>query len=933
MMNSPQNIYWRRKLNALLHDSPDKATDIQGHISRADLLKKLDQFKKDEFFGNQADWEASAADRFPFPSPLKLTQALSEIQEYPHPMGGSSLPVSHFNSADEALEVSQKSRPFILSADENASDPRADFITAWRFWRNWASSIDPRLAHIPADTRIPDHSIWNHLSITTAFQGALPSDDTKRDHPDTDLQPRLLLFSLGPVQDLIAAARSTRDLWSGSYLLSYLISKALGKISLDLGPDHVIFPNLLDQPLVDLQLKENIYDNHTFSDNSIWEGFQYQTNNISKLLTPSLPNRFMALIPAINPYDGTSADAYAQKLSDCIQQELDQIKESVIDLLTPAQLGDIAEFHEHRIDEQVDKALEIHWQILPIPGNVEELDSWMNALPEDEEKNDDGEVSYAPRQALKSIREIIESSLECKPQYPLKASTNWAGLNALIAWLHDGAKSQRSFTAWREGRWQSGKKFNKDSLTGKEEAVLVFSSKEQHRPLVENFCTQQLEMSKGTFKPGEALGAMTLIKRLWWKSRLLQEDILPLNYEDVRKKHPMPNTHSIAKGNPFDDSDEADAQAERDTSEKYFAMLAFDGDQMGKWISGSKSPELSHCLSPKAKGFYQQYAPEAMSKAKRAVTPSWHQQFSEALGNFSFHTAQRIVEAFDGRLIYAGGDDVLAMLPAKDALPCARALRAAFRGEKKLNHLVKGVLTGVNKKKKSDRNTQIFKIQHDGYLQLHPNSGALHGAQEHLLSDPVDFPVIVPGPAADASVGIAIAHYKSPLQDVVKAAQAAEKRAKRKLEDGGLGRGAVAVTLFKRSGEILEWGTKWEGKGKELLDNLIENLTNKKLNGRFPHKLEALLTLYLPQSTSIQTDADFENNFADIIKIEINHCLTRNAGGKLDDDSITLFSAYWNELSGLKNTSFAKKLTLFINLLRTAAWMTRTSQSDETTEA
>ena len=33
----------------------------------------------------------------------------------------------------------------------------------------------------------------------------------------------LLLFQLGPVQESIAQARSTRDLWSGSYLLSWLV--------------------------------------------------------------------------------------------------------------------------------------------------------------------------------------------------------------------------------------------------------------------------------------------------------------------------------------------------------------------------------------------------------------------------------------------------------------------------------------------------------------------------------------------------------------------------------------------------------------------------------------------------------------------------------------------------------------------------------------
>ena len=37
----------------------------------------------------------------------------------------------------------------------------------------------------------------------------------------------LLLLSLGPVQSFIASARKTEDLWSGSYILSYMTEKAI----------------------------------------------------------------------------------------------------------------------------------------------------------------------------------------------------------------------------------------------------------------------------------------------------------------------------------------------------------------------------------------------------------------------------------------------------------------------------------------------------------------------------------------------------------------------------------------------------------------------------------------------------------------------------------------------------------------------------------
>ncbi len=56
----------------------------------------------------------------------------------------------------------------------------------------------------------------------------------------------LLALSIGPVQEFIAAARRTRDLWFGSYLLSE-VSKAAAKSVSDAG-GRLIFPH----PEIDL---------------------------------------------------------------------------------------------------------------------------------------------------------------------------------------------------------------------------------------------------------------------------------------------------------------------------------------------------------------------------------------------------------------------------------------------------------------------------------------------------------------------------------------------------------------------------------------------------------------------------------------------------------------------------------------------------------
>jgi len=76
-----------------------------------------------------------------------------------------------------------------------------------------------------ADTRVPNHSIIDHLEITAALQSC---------KKDGKIDAALVMFAIGPVQELIAQARKTVDLWAGSYLLSYLTYKAIEYIGINL---------------------------------------------------------------------------------------------------------------------------------------------------------------------------------------------------------------------------------------------------------------------------------------------------------------------------------------------------------------------------------------------------------------------------------------------------------------------------------------------------------------------------------------------------------------------------------------------------------------------------------------------------------------------------------------------------------------------------
>ena len=101
---------------------------------------------------------------------------------------------------------------------------RKALLTLWRFGPELREEADNgKLGELwkllPADTRIPDHSIWDHLDLVSAFAGAFAADPQG--------EAALLALSIGPVQSFIAAARKMEDLWAGSHLLERLAWQAM----------------------------------------------------------------------------------------------------------------------------------------------------------------------------------------------------------------------------------------------------------------------------------------------------------------------------------------------------------------------------------------------------------------------------------------------------------------------------------------------------------------------------------------------------------------------------------------------------------------------------------------------------------------------------------------------------------------------------------
>ena len=338
---------------------------------------------------------------------------------------------------------------------------------------------------------------------------------------------------------------------------------------------------------------------------------------------------------------------------------------------------------------------------------------------------------------------------------------------------------------------------SKDVLSGKEE---IIGDAE--------FWTKNVDLWKGA----GAFGAMNCIKRLFPLEYLNQRFTSRRKYWDDMS---MVNTRDLAALNQ-DGTSGVDDEGEPKPVNGYIAVLAMDGDSMGAALQKLKTK--------------QEYA-----------------LFSRTLAGFAECEADQIVKNHAGVLVYAGGDDVLALLPSDSALHCAKELRDAFR-----------------------KTMSAYEL--------------------------------------DSSCGIAVAHYMFPLQRTVQEARFAEARAKTKR-----GRAAFAISLLKRSGEILHWGAGWESKAFELYQLYTAMAAPEEASSRFPYALAQLLQ---PYQLSEETPADFKG----IVFKEFQHVRSRQTLCEKEDTGKQFdpfVKDYLDHLFEVKNPAD------FTNLFLASAFMNR----------
>jgi CRISPR-associated protein Cmr2 len=237
-------------------------------------------------------------------------------------------------------------------------------------------------------------------------------------------------------------------------------------------------------------------------------------------------------------------------------------------------------------------------------------------------------------------------------------------------------------------------------------------------------------------RDNEKLGSKALIKRLISNANgFLGEDFKN-----------FPSTRNIAADNLKLKDDEKDFEGKDVRS--YLAVLHMDGDRIGATLGNIRDL-------------------------------STHQQFSTALGQFASSVGEIVSGYGESRLIYAGGDDVLALLPLKYVLTCSNKIRQKFENTMK-----------------------PFTYTVDGEIM-----------------------------SPTMSAGIAITPATFPLDRAIELARKAETSAK-----DDYGRNALVITEAHSSGQMRDAGAKWDDI-VGLMSNAQQLFSDNKLSAKIGYEL------------------------------------------------------------------------------------------------
>ncbi|HOT30318.1 MAG TPA: type III-B CRISPR-associated protein Cas10/Cmr2, partial [Candidatus Ozemobacteraceae bacterium] len=828
-----------KKLTAWLHDPAEKALvllqDPSGHEGgtiknlRAEL--KLDTPDDDV---KTADRWSSAADRPQWPRNeadgrfAPWTQVrFADKPVLIHPLTGREFDLKSLGELDYQQVKAVSLEHFRSLIQLGHGDDRLTCLAFWRFGSELGRpGLDALWRVLPADTRVPDHSIWNHLDTVSAFAGAMEGNDG----------PALLSMSFGPVQGFIAQARSTSDLWSGSHLLSMLVWEAMRAIAEEIGPDAFLFPQLRGLAVVDawlLGLAEAAGAKDAWRERFKGSDWLKKTTDENPLFAAALPNKFLALVPR------SKAGELAEKACTAARNAARAWAIEAAKRVSGQDTG-------HWLD-QIEKQLagfpHVFWAAVEWPGTCagNDLDKLVSSFHACVEQGTPDDFFGQPVWKVLSKNITLDGVKFFEPNPGILYPSIFSLSERMLA----TAKTARTFDQLEQTGFRCTLCGEREWLSGSAESLSIPPGDRREIATIWNGAAGKLGIKKG-----EHLCGVCALKRLWpaifvdrvkdvaglegvhryvvsthamalattLEHLIDRADTEAQPFRDLQKAIPE-NIHSVAlprklmrripSGSPlvrevirtlpaaFDRiSEDVSAFDDRTTSayehlsrlvknvagrsiEKYYALILMDGDFMGAWLAGNEDKyrlPYKACWHPQIKSAVERAAPKsddlrAYLEALRPSSPGRHAAISQALNSFSSVLAPFIMEDLcKGKLLYAGGDDVLAMVSVDELLDAMIGLRLGY--------------SGIEAEFPATAHRKALFLK-NGFARLDTRLMQMMGEK------------------ATASIGAVVVHHQTPLTIALRSLREAEQTAKK------AGRNAFCIRVLKRSGGEVSFTDRW----------------------------------------------------------------------------------------------------------------------------
>lgn len=459
----------------------------------------------------------------------------------------------------------------------------------------------------------------------------------------------LLSISIGPVQDFIATARRSRDLWFGSWLLSEVSKAAAKKIAVDCGFDALVFPSV-----------ENDDDLNPVNYNE--QGAKISGSDFSVV------NKIVALIET-EPQQLCEGDESRKikGIRQAMQDRIEQIREQAYKGLKRIHID------EHAAKKQVTDLIEFYWAAYPV---LDDLSDYAVAREE-------AEALLAARKNLRNFEQVATDTSSETGWGSNRPKSSLDGLRETVirkvAYEELSKEKLREQVGVRQGEQLCGIGLLKRRGNRRGDGSFFSTSHVAALPLLEQLTQKDRAKAKaaadqyicqlaglmGIIDPGQAALVVIPEESLramrnkvgfvpdraskkqhevfgCWDGHLLFEERLAEFFEDDDA-----GRHNLGKAKlALKNFLAQNLNGER--PKPYFALLHADGDRMGEAIDLRQ-------------------------------TKGDHQEISACLSRFAKDVKIIVEEEHDGSLVYSGGDDVLAFVPLHNALFCARVLADKFR--------------------------------------------------------------------------------------------------------------------------------------------------------------------------------------------------------------------------------------------------------------